>query len=100
MRDTFADVLRGMDSAEAQEIGHERDVTPKQEARPERTTYPDDRFAENLPKWAAMIESGKKTPEDIIKTIESKSDLSEGQRQIIEDLDAVEGEYQGAESAA
>lgn len=63
---------------EGKELGGERDITPPQ-ARPEREMYPDESFTANLPKWQALIESGKKTADDIISSLQSKAVLSEDQ---------------------
>lgn len=50
--------------------------------------YPDDKFAENLPAWAGMIESGKKTTEQILATLATRYTLTEGQRGVIEQLES------------
>lgn len=42
--------------------------------------YADDAFDANYPKWIALIESGKKTAEQIIAMVESKAQLSDPQR--------------------
>jgi phage recombination protein Bet len=42
--------------------------------------YADDAFDANFPKWIALIESGKKTAEQIIAMVESKAQLSTPQR--------------------
>jgi len=55
-------------------------------ARPERDLYSDAAFAENFPKWKSLIESGKKTPEDIINSINSKAILTEDQLAAIREL--------------
>jgi phage recombination protein Bet len=63
-------------------IEAERDVTPdpvpKQPAQ-----YPLDEFRANLPKWQAIIESGRKSADEIIATVETKGALSEEQKDII-----------------
>ena len=46
-------------------------------------TYSAVTFAENLPKWRALIESGKRTAEEIIATVESKAPLSDTQKRKI-----------------
>ena len=40
-------------------------------------TYPEEGFAKNFPAWRSLIESGTKTAEDIIKTVQSKAALSD-----------------------
>lgn len=62
-------------------------VPPKPAERP---AYEDAAFQKNLPKWRGLIESGKKTPADIIATIESKHTLSAQQKKGIEALQAQE----------
>ena len=42
----------------------------------EKPAYPDAQFAENLPKWAGMIASGRKTAEQIVAIVGSKYLLS------------------------
>ena len=54
---------------------------PEQEAaRPALEYYPAERFAENLPKWKAIVESGKKSPQEVIDTVESNAVLTDEQR--------------------
>jgi hypothetical protein len=55
-------------------------------ARPALDSYPADRFADNLPKWRALVESGQKTPADIKAMLISKATLSEEQLLAIRDL--------------
>ena len=51
--------------------------TTAREVRPaELPPYPDEKFEENAQKWADLIESGKKTPEQLIAVISSKYLLS------------------------
>lgn len=49
-------------------------------ARPEKEIYSDTAFDKNFPKWEELVASGKKTPEAILATVESKAVLSEEQR--------------------
>lgn len=55
--------------------------------------YPQDRFDEMLPKWRALIDSGKKSAADIIATISSKNTLTDEQKSII-NADPLTGEVQ------
>lgn len=55
-------------------------------SRPEREMYPDESFTANLPKWQALIESGKKTADDIISSLQSKAVLSEDQIAAIREI--------------
>lgn len=41
--------------------------------------YPDDAFEKNLPAWRGLIESGKKTADQIIATVSTKAVMSEDQ---------------------
>lgn len=94
LRDLFTDVLRGMAMAEELMDMKEIDVNPRPETAPaasrtEPPIYAEEDFDKNFPKWAAMIESGKKTPQQIIDTVSSKAVLTEGQRNAILDLSPV-----------
>lgn len=95
LRDVFADALKGLSSADEQS-----DVdapTPLPRPTPvrsllERSTYPDADFAANLPKWRAAIESGKKTPDEIIAMVSTKGQLSSEQQSAIKTGVQSEGE--------
>lgn len=54
--------------------------------------YPDEAFKQNFPKWSKAIQAGKKTPEQIIKTVESKAPLKDEHKQAILNCAAIEGE--------
>lgn len=56
----------------------ERDITPK---RPQIAHYPQEDFDKNLPTWKGIIESGKRSLDEVIATIECKGLLSEAQKQ-------------------
>jgi phage recombination protein Bet len=45
--------------------------------------YSDESFVENYPKWRALIDSGKKSPDDIIAMVSSKAILSDEQKSLI-----------------
>ena len=62
-----------------EELRHDEDEQEAAGPQP----YPADSFAKNLPLWKALIESGKKTAEQIIATVNSKAVLSEGQKATI-----------------
>jgi len=51
--------------------------------RKEPPTYPADQFEKNLPAWRKLIADGKKTADDIIKTVEAKGALTEEQKKTI-----------------
>jgi hypothetical protein len=42
--------------------------------------YADENFSQNLTKWVALIDSGEKTPEQIIASIEKRARLTTGQK--------------------
>lgn len=53
--------------------------------------YSEADFAENFPKWQAVIESGRRTAAEIVAMVETKATLSESQRASIFDLQPPEG---------
>ncbi len=55
-------------------------------ARTELPPYPADRFESNIQKWRALVESGSKTPDDIIAMLQSKGSLTPEQIASIRDL--------------
>ncbi len=56
----------------------ERDITPQ---RPQISQYPQEDFDKNLPTWRGIIESGKRSLDEVIATIECKGLLTEQQKQ-------------------
>lgn len=62
--------------------------------RHERELYADDAFAANFPKWKSLIESGRKTADDIINSINSKAVLAEDQVSAIRELTIQEAQEQ------
>lgn len=61
-------------------------VNQQSQKKPENqqpSTYPDDSFTKNLPAWEKAIAAGKKTPDEIIATVESKAKLTDEQRKTI-----------------
>lgn len=46
------------------------------EAPPAKPPYQAGKFAENLPKWQALIEAGKRTPDDIIRAVTTSAVMS------------------------
>lgn len=48
--------------------------------------YPAEKFEENFPKWEQLIQSGKKTPEEIITTVQSKGALNNEQIQQLKEV--------------
>lgn len=85
LRDQFADVLKGMAVAEeAMDTPPERYMGAAEQVQPTAPAapayYPADQFAANLPKWQKVIETGRKTGEQIIAMAESKHPLSDQQK--------------------
>lgn len=82
LRDNFADVLKGMNSAEEQTdiVQAEKDVTPAPAQPAEEPKalphYPQEQFNKNIDAWLKSIADGKNTPERIITMVESKGSLT------------------------
>lgn len=51
-------------------------------------TYPQESFEKNLPAWRKAIESGKKSAEDVIATVETKAPLTEQQKATLREIKA------------
>lgn len=78
---------------ELETIQPEKEINPKgSKANSNQTIeqtpefYPADQFETNLPKWAALIVSGKKTAAQIIATVQSKNPLTDEQKAAIESI--------------
>lgn len=56
---------------------------PPEKAAKEPTTYPQEQFDKNLPKWKKLIEDGKNTPEQVIATATTKGELTEDQKKTL-----------------
>lgn len=65
---------------------------PTQAARPALPPYSPDDFANNIDKWRGVIQSGRKSPDDLIAMVGTKGVLSEQQKQAIRDLAIVDAE--------
>ena len=90
LRDAFPDALRGVVSAEeARDTPTERDmgaaevVSSRPAAPAALPDYSQDAFADNLPKWSALMQSGAKTADQIIAIVSTKGALSEAQKAAI-----------------
>ena len=90
LRDAFPDALRGVVSAEeARDTPTERDmgaaevVSSRPAAPAALPDYSKDAFADNLPKWSALMQSGAKTADQIIAIVSTKGVLSEDQKALI-----------------
>lgn len=81
LRNQFADALAGLITREeAEDMPLEREINPVQQSsnnqatiKQEPSVYPEEDFKRLLPKWGESIQSGKKTPVDLIKFIHSKN---------------------------
>lgn len=94
LRDVFPDVLRGMPIAE--------EVMDIPASEPHRTTatvvstepaaYSAEEFTKNLPNWKAVIESGRKSADDLIAMVEAKAKarMTDEQRRQLRQCEAVD----------
>ncbi|MFW6342488.1 MAG: hypothetical protein ACOC00_05660 [Halothiobacillaceae bacterium] len=96
LRDTFADALAGLITAEEAEDmpADDRPSPPRGESRP---TYPDDEFRANFATWQGYVEAGKTTVERLINKIQTKGELSDDQ---ISQLRALENINQSEEASS
>lgn len=98
-RDIASDLLKGLGgfeelvdiptvgSGSADPVtGKVRDTGPKT-----LPNYPAADFEKNLPAWRDVVESGKRTPEQIINMVSSKGALTEEQRSIVLGLGKADG---------
>jgi hypothetical protein len=91
------DVILGVYSPdELEEIAPTiRDVSPARGAAPaELPPYPDEKLAENLPKWQTAVDAGRSAPDHLIATVSSKFTLSEEQIAKIKALAPIEGDHE------
>lgn len=94
LRDVFPDVLRGMPIAE--------EIMDIPASEPHRTTaavvstepvaYSAEEFNKNLPNWKAVIESGRKSADDLIAMVEAKAKarMSDEQRKQLRNFEAAD----------
>jgi hypothetical protein len=72
-----------------------RDVSLARGAAPaELPPYPDEKLAENLPKWQVAVDAGRSAPDHLIATVSSKFTLSEEQIGKIKALAPIEGDHE------
>lgn len=90
LRDAFPDVLRGMPVAEeVMDIPAERHMGQVERVEPAApAAYPQADFEKNLPSWAKVVASGRKTLADLVAMVGSKAPLTPEQKQAL--ADAVE----------
>ncbi|MDX9742148.1 MAG: phage recombination protein Bet [Gammaproteobacteria bacterium] len=75
------------------------EVIRQSSARPALPPYSPDDFARNLESWRGVIQSGRKSPDDLIAMVGTKGVLSEQQKQAIRDLAIVDAEIKGETQA-
>lgn len=69
------------------------EIAPKaQPTRQELAAYPQTEFDANLPAWRKVIESGRKTPAELIAMVSTKGVLSEQQIRAIHNLTPIEAQ--------
>ena len=81
-----ADEMAGKSLNEYEVDAHTGEITPQKPARHELPAYSQSDFTKNLPQWAAIVKSGRKTPDDLIAMISTKGVLSDAQKQAMRDL--------------
>ena len=89
LRDVFPDVLRGlpvaeelMDTPPEKDMGM-ADVVGAPPPPPAPPTWPDDKFATQLPRWSKAITEGLKTADEIVTLASSKGELTPEQEAAI-----------------
>lgn len=92
LRDVFPDVLKGLYTAEElidslpQRNNNNHAATPLiEQQKPDFVLefYPDEKFTANAPQWQSIIESGKKTANELIDSLSLKINLTLEQKQTI-----------------
>ena len=92
LRDVFPDVLKGLYTAEElidslpQRNNNNHAATPLiEQQKPDFVLefYPDEKFTANAPQWQSIIESGKKTANELIDSLSMKINLTLEQKQTI-----------------
>ena len=66
-------------------------------ARPAQEPYPAERFEQNLPAWRDLIQAGRKTADEIIAMITSRSTLTDDQIKAIRNCAAVDVDVDASE---
>lgn len=61
-------------------------VQQKPAARPELPAYAQADYEKNLPQWRGIVQSGRKTPDELIAMVGTKGTLSDAMKQGIRDL--------------
>ena len=94
LRNQFADALAGLITREeAEDMPVEREINPTSNeprqaiTKSEPPIYPEEHFKANIEKWGSVIQSGKKTSSEIIAMVESKGQLTEEQKILIQEFE-------------
>ena len=74
--------VAALEIVEHDAIDSSEPIKEPEKAKP-RAIYPAEDFQKNFPAWQGLIESGKKTAEDLIAMIETKGSLTKDQKAII-----------------
>lgn len=82
----YAFGLSGIIDPDEAERYEQEDVIDMGKIEPEQKHYSQEKFDKNLPAWADLIESGKRTAEQIILTVGSNANLNAEQKKIILEL--------------
>lgn len=92
LRKAWPEIGQEPTAEEMEGKAYEKDITPRPatqaEARPALEHYSAESFDANFPAWKDLIESGKKTPDQIIQMVSSKAVLTEDQKQKIKKVAA------------
>lgn len=80
------DDIVNVDMGDAEVVADEK-TKPEAELMPD---YPQDLFDKNFDKWVVYIESGKKTADEIISTVQTKGTLSDEMVSMIKGINAPE----------
>lgn len=85
IKETIGDALRNaaMRFGAALDLWHKGDLhTDEQEQvqqQPVKPGYTDDEFSQYLPQWRGLVDSGKRTADEVLATVQSKRTLTEKQ---------------------
>lgn len=90
------DVHQGPDGKYAAEGDNAAAAPPK---KPELELYSESRFNEKLPEWRKVVQSGRKTPDDLVAMLTSKARFTDEQLQILYGLAAKDAQVKTAEAA-
>lgn len=87
--DMFGQDLEDMDEALRDHLtrhGKDQQNEPQPQARAELQPYSQADYTKNLPQWRGIVQSGRKSPDDLIAMVSTKGVLSDAQKQGIRDL--------------